>query len=630
MKRERLWFALAVAAFAAFLVWMAAWSPPALDDWIPIAWHRLHALDARAVVTYTIDNYVSHNPRIGDTFLLLVNGPPALHLILTPLFELALAPLLFAVALARWPRPTWADLRTLAVVQALVWLMLSRPGVIYFYRPHTTNYLFPAVLALLLFAPYRIELARDAPGPARHWLAPLWLALGVLVGLGNEHTGPAMMLGGAALVVVAIKRRRLRPWMMAGVVGLWIGFPLLLTAPGQLVRYGGLVTRQGPLDLIVERGVDGNYDLILTWLADTGLGLVAIALAVLTYLARGAPAGRPPRGAVLTAVTFVGLAVLMAFTVGGSPSITDRLYMASTLLVIAAALIVLDHVSAEPATRRLLAVIAIGVLAFHVVRFVQIYAVVHREAAVRRAQLAAAAPGSTVGVAPYTYWRHSRWVFGDDFRIAPMRAYVATEIYGLAAIDVVPHPPWLEPQVPERFELELAYDPPLPAAEIERERALPISFWRWTINFTPRALDRFRHVPGHTLVGARAYWPDARQQFPMVGKRPVDVMRWHPDPRRSRGDYDVLDGREVELAGARYLAIDRIPPGWTEAYAGGCGQVVPVTPITIRGIVHIPVDVSCQGMVNAVVCWRERCWFGGRFWNARPPPAKGGSRVQKS
>src|SRR5262249_38979752 len=155
------------------------------------------------------------------------NGPRAIHLIATPLVQLALVPLAFALAFGRWPKPTLRDLGVLGAIQLMIWLITPIPGIVYFYRPFATNYLWSFTTMIGLFVPYRLELARPERGPARPYLAPLMLGLGWLAGMGNEHTGPSAMLAMACMIVWAWRKQRLQLWMIAGALGLFIGYPML-------------------------------------------------------------------------------------------------------------------------------------------------------------------------------------------------------------------------------------------------------------------------------------------------------------------------------------------------------------------------------------------------------------------
>src|SRR5688572_28190600 len=131
---------------AAFGLWLlffvqAVNSPVLLDDWFQLRYWRDHDFGPSSIWAYGRHNYFHYNPRIGEVLLAIVHGSSAVHLILTPLVQLAVLPTLFVIAFARWPRPTLSDLQLLLFIQTMVWLVIPIPGIIYFYRPIATNYL---------------------------------------------------------------------------------------------------------------------------------------------------------------------------------------------------------------------------------------------------------------------------------------------------------------------------------------------------------------------------------------------------------------------------------------------------------------------------------------------------------
>ena len=164
-QTEQVICATAVALMWLFFFVQALHTPTLLDDWYQLPWHRHHPLSVASVWDYAHYKYFNFNPRIGDVLLMLVNGPRWIHLVLTPLVQLAFLPLAFALALGRWPRLQLRDFALLFIFQTLIWLMIPIAGVIYFYRPFATNYLWPFVVVIALFVPYRLELARVEPGP---------------------------------------------------------------------------------------------------------------------------------------------------------------------------------------------------------------------------------------------------------------------------------------------------------------------------------------------------------------------------------------------------------------------------------------------------------------------------------
>ncbi|HEY0191495.1 MAG TPA: DUF6056 family protein, partial [Kofleriaceae bacterium] len=234
-RRQAGIFVGAIAALWLLFV-VQAWNTPVLlDDWYQLTWHRHHAFGLASFWEYFHYNYFHFNPRIGDLLLLIVNGPRPVHVIATPIAELGLIWVAFAVGFGRWPRPTLRDLILVGFVQGMIWIVVPIPGIIYFYRPFTTNYLWGFATTLALFVPYRLALATGQARPRSMvralWSVPLMFALGWLSGMSNEHTGPTQMVALLGLVVWAWKTGRLRAWMLAGLAGLYVGYPMLFFAP---------------------------------------------------------------------------------------------------------------------------------------------------------------------------------------------------------------------------------------------------------------------------------------------------------------------------------------------------------------------------------------------------------------
>ena len=436
------WLAVLIPIWVAFVL-CAYWEPVMRDGWGHLAWHRQHDVDLGSLWLTFEDDWRSGNPRLGQIFTLLAYTPGAWHVAITPLAELGLFALLTALVLGRWPSPRRREDAVLfALIVALVGVCTPQIGPALFYRPITGNYTHSFALSLLWLVPYRFEV--EAPRGERLWLAPLLAALGVAAGLCNEHTGPAF-LAVAAIAVIACRRRgdRIRIWMIAGLIGFLIGYVLLMAAPGQEARYGGLARKATMLERIHRRGVVGSLVIVAKllralWPAAIALGLGAAASRWL----RPPPLERKQRG-VLLAGAAAGL--LSTLVLLASPKLGDRLYFASIALCCAALAgwIVSRMVGDEPRARRMLAgaaVLAGGTLAYVLAMLVTTYHAVGPHGAARLAAITHGAPGSAVVVAPYPV-AQGRWFLGEDFDSEDLRAVVA-DIYGLAsvALDGAPLP----------------------------------------------------------------------------------------------------------------------------------------------------------------------------------------------
>ena len=620
-RREALVFWCAVFGLWV-LFFVQAWNTPILlDDWYQLPWHRHHPFGLGSIWQYFHYNYFHFNPRIGDVLLLIVNGPRAFHLVLTPLVEVALLWVGFAVAFARWPRATLRDLQLLLVIQVLIWIVIPIPGIIYFYRPFATNYLWAFTITLALFVPFRFALARPERDPRRRlWLAPLMLALGWLAGMCNEHTGPTAMVALAGFVVWAWRTGRLRAWMLAGGVGLYIGYPMLFLAPGQHLRYAGMATRNTPLRLLRERGFGGCFDILLDFIGEAQLGIALFLVAVLLYLAlhrrRGETPPALPRNVVLAAAAFVLGAGSIVVTLFASPTVGERLFFAPAILLILAFATITEQLLSERTVRRVLVGICTVVFGYHAVRFVAIYAAAKQENDDRIAMLRAAPHDSVAVIPPYQARNHTRWYWGDDFRYASLREYVGNEVFDLANITFDRQLTWAEPTPRDHYVATRVYDPPL-APEVARTiapvRYVP-AYWEWTLVQFRRmmAMAGLGEYQGHTLV--RYTVDDVGLDFVDPKHRPLRVLDWTPTT------LTFIDGRPYDdTLGRPFVRVwqDSVPEHLTESYMVGCGtqKRVELWPDVDEHIgPMLPISLDCRGTYTAVMCDPDVCWFAGRYW----------------
>jgi hypothetical protein len=554
-------------------------------------------------------------------FLLLVDGPRAIHVAVTPAVQLALLWAAFVVAFGRRPRPCYRDLELLVVLQALIWLASPIPGVIYFYRPFATNYLFAFATTLLVFAPYRLALAGPPGRRARWWPAPAMAALGWLAGMSNEHTGPAAIAAMCGCVIAAWRRRRLSAWMVAGALGLVAGYAMLMLAPGQAERYAGRAAKLDVIGLIAGRGVAGNYDILAGFLGEAQWAIDVVIAAALVFVGHyqrrrdAAPLPVMPRAQLLVIAGLAAAAAAIVVTLVVSPVTTERLLFAPAVLVAAALAVVADYLFAQRRVRTLVTAACAVILSYHAVRFIQVGAAARAENQRRIAILASSKPG-TVAVVPAYRTARSRWYWGDDFRMAEVRAYVANELFDLAGIDYDERPIWAAPSPPEQFVASRVYEPPL-TPELAAAHPLP----RYIPSFTDTALGQLRRqlalagwgsIDGHRLV---RYQLDATGSgFDDPKRRPLRVLVWTPEGATfvDGGSYE-----DAEHQPAIRIWAPSMPARWTEAYVVGCGR-------TVAALVRyapesgsdplLPLDFACRGSYTAVVCDPEVCWLAGRYW----------------
>jgi hypothetical protein len=429
-----LWWALLVLPLWGVLVLCTHWEPVMGDGWGHVVWHRGNSVGLYAIYDFAREIYLNENPRLGQLLTMLVYTRGPYHVIVTPVVELGVFAMLTALALGRWPSVRRSDDALVAtIVAALVASCTPQIGPMLFYRPFTGNYTFGLALNLLWLVPYRLELTE--PRPQRVWLAPLMLVLGLAAGLSNEHTGFAFIAMGALAAVVAQRRGVLRVWMIAGLVGLIAGYGLLLSAPGQQLRYGGLAAQATILERITRRGVVGNLRVVglLALTMRWALPLVAIGLIDRWRTGRAA-LSVTDRWAC---IAFALAALVCTLTLLGSPKIGPRLYFASVVLISTGLAGWLAAQLRSRWARRAAAIVAAAALIIVAARLIVVHRIVGPLGALRRERIEQGLPGSVVTVPPFSV-APSRYFLGDDFS-EPRREAIAAE-YKLKAIELeAPH-----------------------------------------------------------------------------------------------------------------------------------------------------------------------------------------------
>lgn len=594
-----------------FFCVICSYSSVLLDDWYQVVYWKWHAFSLGALWDNAVYNYNHYNPRLGENFLLLVNGPRIFHLLLTPSVEMLLLFVMFGVTFGRWPRANTEDTRRMFFLLVVLWMVAPVPGIMWFYRPFTTNYVYAFALTLLLIVPYRFELARAAPADRSGWLAPLIFLCGVAAGMTNEHTGPTAILAlGAVVYLLWRKFGRLRPWMIAGLVGLCIGYPLLYFAPGQSERYGGLATRMGPLDIMIERGARGTLDVLRSFIWECQLAIYIITGAILLSRRRrdGQPPPMPDKPQVLAMAFLVVSSLLIVMTLFASPTWGERLFFAPAVLLAAALTIFIDVLVTVPAARRLILCTAVVTFTYHAVRLVMIYPKEYAENEERIAAILATPPGSFAYVKPYAATR-SPWMNSDDFGYSSLREYIAHEFAGIAGIEIdrVVHG---EPTPPYHMELEYAFDPPLAKAEVEKHVVFPLtyvpSYVDRNVQVIRRILPQLRSIPGHRLLSVTAVVRGL--ELPVLRGRPLLGVRWHDDK------FDLIDvRRSYDDQGNLYWLIGdkALPPGLAETYMVECGEAkeLPMTRDDEGRGWRMTFDYTCRGIYIQILCTQAECWL---------------------
>jgi hypothetical protein len=405
-----------------------AWNVATDTDAKPITAHRFFA--------YMKYEYAHANPRIGQALTYLAYKVAWFAEIATPLAYLALSLAITVLGLGRWPKRR-RELAMWAIAIGFGWFVFPQIGRNMFCRAYGANYVYGAAIQLGFLASFRLGMVRPGNPTA---LQCIELAMfGVVAGTCNEHTGPALI---AFLAGQAWWRRRAgKPHQLAtaGAIGVLLGFAAIFFAPGQAERYDGLAQRRSLPGQLLERGITGNLDILRDYLVYAAPLLALIVIGLIIELADTAPAAPERRAARDRALRVIALAlgagVVIAATLGASPKLGSRFYIAPLAVLLAGYIALLDAVAAAPC--RLAPVIALAVAAstYAACRTIPLFDKVSQQSAARMSALEASTPGSAFVSDAWDQVGESWWFIGDDFRSVEKREMVA-RYFGLARVSL--------------------------------------------------------------------------------------------------------------------------------------------------------------------------------------------------
>lgn len=381
--------------------------------------------------------YTTSNPRIGQPMTYFAYKYAGVAEVGSAAAFLLIVVGGFVVGTGTWP--SWRrgrDLATIAIGTGLMWLAAPNFPAYLFCRAYATNYVWTAAILIWFLAAIRMHDPTSKVAPAK--IAGVFV-LGVICGMGNEHTGPTLVLFTAAYALWTYRQHRTwSPLLVAGAVGTFVGFALIFFAPGQDSRYDDFLKERFTVtEQILVRGFSGNFD-ILKGMLQAAAPLLVILVAVIAIgmssenradAALLEQRGRQRRAIAILALTVIA-GILITCTVFASPKLGERFYMHSVLLLLAGFLGVTHAYLHRARAYAPFVVIAVLASIYALVRTVPMYTRLHRDSEQRMAELKAA-PLDTIYTA--TAWEsvnETHWFLGDDFRDQKKRELVA-DYFGL-------------------------------------------------------------------------------------------------------------------------------------------------------------------------------------------------------
>lgn len=123
------------------------------------------------------------------------------------------------------------------MINALLWSINPVFGQTTLWLIGASNYLWGTSIILMFLLPFRLNYDRTI-NMSKWWNLPLFALLSLLAGWSNENTSGAGIL--LAVMFVAIHvfvfKRKLKVWMIVGILFACIGLALLVLAPGNAIR----------------------------------------------------------------------------------------------------------------------------------------------------------------------------------------------------------------------------------------------------------------------------------------------------------------------------------------------------------------------------------------------------------
>ncbi len=414
-----------VAATAVHIGFVMAHEPFSFDAWNVAVDTGAKPFTIGRFFDYWRFEYTHSNPRLGQALTYLVYKLAWVAEIAMPLSYLGLSLAVTTLGLGRWPR-RGRELAMWAIAIGFGWFVLPEIGRNMFCRAYGANYVFGAAVQLWFLVPLR--LARSSDATTNQCIA--YGLFGVVAGMCNEHTGPALLVflaGYAGWLRRAGERPRL---VIAGGLGALIGFAAIFFAPGQGQRYEGLAQKVSLPGRVIQRGVVGNLDILRDYVVFAAplLGLILIVL-ITTLSADPAAADAERHAARRRALRLIALALvagtLLAATLFASPKLGSRFYIVSLALLLAGFIALLDATIASSRLLSPFVALAVAASSYAGFRTIPLFRKVAEQGAARMAALDATTPGSIFVADAWEQVDESWWYIGDDFRDVLKRELVA-------------------------------------------------------------------------------------------------------------------------------------------------------------------------------------------------------------
>ncbi len=197
------------------------------------------------------------------------------------------------------------------------------------------NYLWMTALQMLFLLPFALKFWNKAQAPYPSYFVPAMAVLGLLAGWSNESGGAFVIFLAFLALVYFWRQGRLERWMLVGFITLFVGYALLMLAPGNFQRYVVDANEETVPFLSAQMFIDNFNDGMKYILAGDVLLYVVIAL----YFIRG----RKTPQATQFILAFAAAGLLLPCLLMFSPEFPARAAFASPVFALTASVAALER-----------------------------------------------------------------------------------------------------------------------------------------------------------------------------------------------------------------------------------------------------------------------------------------------
>ncbi len=172
------------------------------------------------------------------------------------------------------------DFVIFALINLLVWMFGVSFGQSVLWISGACNYLWGAAIILSMVTLYRYKLETQEKVKYSKLLAVAMFVLGVFSGWCNENTsggGLLLVLFGAGIYYYT--HRKVKPWMITGVVGMFTGLVFMVLAPGNAKRSASIEETHSGIMALFARFLKINSAISTYFLV-----MIVITVVILVYL----------------------------------------------------------------------------------------------------------------------------------------------------------------------------------------------------------------------------------------------------------------------------------------------------------------------------------------------------------